>query len=256
VLRRSRPQQIQGSHQAGERSWYDICCVPIRLTIPHRYDFGADTPVVGEDLLRPEAWDSLRLKTSGPFSIASDRAELERHADERPEIGDRMRVVDGLLRERGAEKIVSYGVGAALPELWLLRIEPERRLVLTDYAPETVHRLRELLPEAEVDRHDLLRDPPLDGDMHMFHRIDTELDNGQWRGVFDRFANQTIVVVATTVLPAGEIPRELIAAFRNRRLTHAGWTRTSSAFESLWGETHRSAKIDFVDLKGWVLDPR
>src|SRR5262245_33728943 len=149
----------------------------IRLTLPHRYDFGADSSVVGGDLLRPEAWDSLRLETSGPFSIASGRAELERQADSHPEIGDRMRIADALLREHGVRRLVSYGVGGAMPELWLLRLDPERRLVVTDYAPETVERLRELLPEAEVRQHDLLRDQPLEGDMHLFHRIDTELDN-------------------------------------------------------------------------------
>jgi hypothetical protein len=230
--------------------------VSIRLTLPHRYDFGDDAGVVGDDLLRPDAWDSLRLRTSGPFSIASDRAELERQAEERAEIGDRMRLVDGLLRDRGVRSLASYGVGGALPELWLLRLDSARRLLLTDYAPETVTRLRELLPEAEVHRHDLLADLPLDAGMHMFHRIDTELDNGQWRGVFRRFAEQPILVVATEVLPAREIPRRLRAAVRGRRATRAGWTRTRSAFESLWRRTHRGTHLTLVDLEAWILDPR
>jgi hypothetical protein len=230
--------------------------VAIRLTLPHRYDFGADAKVVGGDLSSPDAWDSLRLKTDGPFAIASDRAELERQADERPEIGERMRLVDELLRDRGARALASYGVGGALPELWLLRLDPDRRLLVTDYAPETVARLRELLPEAEVHRHDLLRDPPLDCEMHMFHRIDTELDNSQWRAVFRRFADQRILLVATEVLPTREIPRRLGAAVRGRRATRAGWTRTRSAFEALWRRTHRGTRLTLVDLEAWILDPR
>lgn len=228
----------------------------IRLTLPHRYDFGDDAGVVGDDLLKPGAWDSLRLRTSGPFSIASDRAELERQADERPEIGERMRLVDDLLRERGVGKLASYGVGGALPELWLLRLDSGRELLVTDYAPETVDRLRRLLPEAEVHRHDLLRDPPLDAGLHMFHRIDTELDNGQWRDVFRRFAGQTILLVATEVMTAREIPRRLRAAARGRRATRAGWTRTRSAFEALWGRTHRGTHLSLVDLEAWILEPR
>jgi hypothetical protein len=230
--------------------------VAIRLTLPHRFDFGADAPVVGEDLLRPEAWDNLRLETSGPFSIASDRSELEHQADAHPEIGDRMRIADPLLRERGVRRLVSYGVGGAMPELWLQRLDPQRRLVVTDYAPETVERLRELLPEAEVRQHDLLRDPPLEGDIHLFHRIDTELDNEQWRGVYRRFAGQSLLVVATEVMPASEIPRQLLGAIRSRHLTHAGWTRTRGAFESLWRQTHHGTHVDFGDLEGWVLEPR
>jgi hypothetical protein len=228
----------------------------IRLTLPHRYDFGADAELVGDDLLRPEAWDSLRLKTSGPFSMAADRDELERQADARPEIGERMKLVDRLLRERDARSLVSYGVGGALPEVWLLRIDPARRVSITDYAPETVERLRSLLPEADVHRHDLLSDPPLEGDVHMFHRIDTELGNREWRGVFRRFAKQTILVVATEVMPAREIPRELLGALRSRGGTRAGWTRTGGAFESLWRRTHRSTHLHLGDLQGWMLEPR
>ena len=112
-----------------------------------------------------------------------------------------------------------------MPEVWLLRIDPERRIGLTDYAPDTVARLGELFPEADVHRHDLLRDPPLEADVHMFHRIDTELYNDQWRDVYRRFAGQTILVVATGILPTDEIPRQILSAIRNRRATHAGWTR-------------------------------
>jgi hypothetical protein len=228
----------------------------IPLTIPHRFDFGPDVDKVGDDLLRPEAWDSLRLQTAGPFAIAPDRDELERQADGRAEIGERMRAVDSLLRERGARTLVSYGVGGALPELWLLRIDPDRRLTLTDYAPETVRRLRELLPEVAVHQHDLLRDQPLDGDLHLFHRIDTELKNSQWRGVFRRFADRTILVVATEVMPVREAPRALKTALRSRHATHAGWTRTRAAFESLWRRTHRGTHLTLVDLEAWMLDPR
>lgn len=238
------------------RSCYDKRTVAIRLTLPHRYDFGADTPLVGNDLLRPESWDSLRTRTSGPFSIASDRDELETQADARPEIGERMRVVDAWLRERDARSVVSYGVGGGLPEIWLMRIDPERKIVLTDYAPETIGRLRELLPEAEVHQHDLLRDSPLEADVHMFHRIDTELDNDQWRAVYRRFAGQRILVVATGILPTDEIPRQILSAIRNRGATRAGWTRTRAAFESLWRKTHQGTPMRLVDLDGWALEPR
>lgn len=228
----------------------------VRLTLPHRYDFGADADVIGEELLRPEAWDRVRLRTKGPFSIASDRDELEGQADRRPEIETRMRAVDAVLRDRGSRRVASYGVGGALAELWLLRIDPLRRLLVTDYAPKTVERVRELLPEAEVSRYDLLLDAPLDADVHLFHRIDTELDNRRWRQVYERFRRETIVVVAGEVLPPREIPRQLISAIRNRHVTAAGWTRTIPAFESLWRRTHRSTHAVFGDRDGWVLDPR
>jgi hypothetical protein len=161
-----------------------------------------------------------------------------------------------VLRERGVRRLVSYGAGGAIPELWLLRLDPDRRLVVTDYAPETVERLRALLPEAEVAQHDLLKDPPLDGDMHLFHRIDTELSNEDWRGVYDRFSGQVIVVVAAMLMQPGEIPAQLRHVVLSRNQTRAGWTRTRGAYESLWRKTHRGTRVDFGDLEGWVLDPR
>ena len=113
-----RPAQSRrsASHGTSERSCYDTPTLAIRLTLPHRYDFGPDSSIVGDDLLRPQAWDSLRLETSGPFSIASDRGELEAQADARPEIGERMRVVDAWLRERDARTLVSYGAGGGCPK--------------------------------------------------------------------------------------------------------------------------------------------
>src|SRR5262249_35579669 len=168
----------------------------IPVTVRHVFDFGPDRELVGDDLVRAVAWDALRTQTSGPFAIARDRAELERMADQHPEVGDRARSIDLVLAERGIGTLASYGVGGGGPELWLQRVRPERRLLLTDYAPDTVERLRALFPGVEVRRHDLLRDPALEADAHLFHRIDTELANEEWRRVFRRFAQQTIVVVA------------------------------------------------------------
>jgi glycosyltransferase involved in cell wall biosynthesis len=226
------------------------------LTLPHRFDFGDDAQVVGDDLLRPDAWDSLRTKTSGPFSIASDRAELEHQADERPEIGARVQLLEDELTRRGAESVVSYGVGAAVPEAWMLRINPTRRLTVTDYAPETVARLRELLPEADVRHHDLLADGPLAGDIHLFHRIDTEFSNAQWREICERFSDETLILVATEVVPASEFPQRMRRAYRNRHATRAGFARNKGAFESLWRSSHASKAVDFADLTGWILEPK
>jgi hypothetical protein len=81
--------------------------------------------------------------------------------------------------------LASYGVGVAALEALLERERLE--MSLTDYAPRTVERLRALFPEARIELQDLLVDGPLDGvDAHLFHRIDTELSNAQWRDVYLR----------------------------------------------------------------------
>ena len=228
----------------------------IPVTIRHYFDFGADRQLVGDDLVRPEAWDALRTQTSGPFALPATREELGRSADERPEIGERMRAIDAWLETRGVRTLASYGVGAAAPEVWLHRLRPERRLLLTDYAPETVERLGTAFPEVDVVRHDLLADAPLEADLHLFHRIDTEFTNDQWRSVLARFAHVPVLVVATEVIDLRRVLAELRARPFRRGATRAGWIRTRAAFERLWRPTHRATPLRYHDLEAWALDPR
>jgi len=166
------------------------------------------------------------------------------------------REISELLDRLNVRTLASYGVGGAVVELWLHRLSPERRLRLTDYAPETVERLRELFHEAEVVRHDLLTDAPLEADLHLFHRIDTELTNAEWREVLGRFAQDTVLVVATEIADASRILREQLGRLRTRGLTRAGWLRNREAFEALWRPTHDAAPLRFNDLDGWLLEPR
>jgi hypothetical protein len=221
----------------------------------HHFDFGWDRAVVGDDLVRAEAWDALRMRTDGAFSAAASREELERAADGRPEIGERARAIERWLEQQAVDALASYGVGGGVLEAWLLRLGPERPLVLTDYGRETVERLRSLFPEAEVVRHDLLRDAPLDAGAHLFHRVDTELTDEQWREVLRRFAGETILVVATEVATVPRLARELLLRARNRHLTRAGWLRTRDSFEALWRETHVAEAVRLHDLDGWALTP-
>ena len=222
----------------------------------HHFDFGPDRAVVGEDLVRPEAWDALRTRTDGAFSVAASREELERTADGRPEIGERARAIERWLDQRDVDALASYGAGGGVLEAWLLRLGSQRRLALTDYGPETVERLRALFPEAEVVRHDLLRDAPLDAEVHLFHRIDTELTDDQWHEVLGRFADKTILVVATEVATPRRLGQELLLRARSRHLTRAGWLRSRGSFEALWSETHEAEALRLHDLDGWALTPR
>src|SRR6266542_5605994 len=64
----------------------------------------------------------------------------------------RVRIIDRWPEGEGVETLASYGVGGGVLEWWLLHIRPERHLVLADYAPETVERLRKLFPSAGVHR--------------------------------------------------------------------------------------------------------
>lgn len=222
----------------------------------HYFDFGPERALVGEDLVRPEAWDALRVRSGGPFAMPKTRTLLERAADQQPELAKRARAIDAELERWGAEPIASYGVGTGILEICLERLRPDRKLLLTDYAPQTVERLGALFPRADVRKHDLLRDPPLEAVVHLFHRVDTELTDEAWRLVLGRFAGERILVVATEVATLPRLGAELVNRVRRPGLSRAGWLRTRDAFEALWKPTHDAVAVNLHDLQGWVLEPR
>ena len=228
----------------------------MRLSISHWYDFGGDRPLVGSELAGEAAWDALRLDSAGAFGLPATRAEWEALADADRDVEARARAVDALLDRRRVGTLASYGVGTAVPELWLARLAPERRLVVTELGTGTVARLATLFPEADVRRHDLRRDPPVaEADLHLFHRIDTELDDGGFRAVFARFRALPVLVVATELLTVRAAVRELRTRARGRA-TRAGLVRSRAAFEALWRDTHDGVPVRVHDLHGWLLEPR
>jgi len=217
-----------------------------------------DRAIVGDDLVRPDAWDRLRTQTSGVFAIPPTREEFVRTAEGRADIAGRARAIDSWLERQGARVVASYGVGGAALEWWLHKVRPRRKLIVTDYGEATVQRLAETFPEVDARLHDLSRDHPLAADVHLFHRIDTEFGNREWQEIFTRFARVPILVVASEVLDLRRLLLELRLRRRMklRHATKAGYIRSSAAFEALWRPTHTSQPARMHDLDGWELLPR
>ncbi|HEX6391349.1 MAG TPA: hypothetical protein VFZ89_17935, partial [Solirubrobacteraceae bacterium] len=114
-----------------------------------------------------------------------------------------------------------------------------------------------LFPEAGVRTHDLLRDPPLEADVHLLHRVDTELTDAEFRAVLRRFAGERLLVVATGVVSPLDVALTLLQRVRRRgHLTSAGWARNRAAFEALWAATHDATALTVHDLSAWDLRPR
>jgi hypothetical protein len=229
----------------------------VRLTIRHYFDFGEARELVGDDLTRPDAWDALRTHTDGPFAAPHNRQEAERMVAEHREIALRAEALDAWLAREGVGSLASYGVGGATLEASLRALAPQRRLLLGEYAPQTVERLRTIFPEPEVtiELHDLLADAPLPADVHLLHRVDTELRAAQWRAVLRRFDGQRIVFVAAGVVDVRGAVAEIRKGLR-RGATKAGWVRTQPALEALWRDTHIGHRLALPDLPAWVLEPR
>jgi predicted O-methyltransferase YrrM len=226
----------------------------IPLTLPHAYDFGADRALVGEDLVNPTSWDSIR-ETVGPFGLPAAQDEWERAAA-RPELVERARMIAQLAERVSARRLCSYGVGTGALELCISRAAPQLDLVCTDFAPRTVERLRVFFPEATVLCRDLSVDGPVAGDLHLLHRIDSEFSNRELRAIIERLEGVALVV-ATELLGPGGLVRELVTRLRGRRtVARAGFVRTEAAFRRIWRTTHDDERLELAGLNGFVLTRR
>lgn len=229
----------------------------IPITVRHVFDFGPDRALVGDDLIRPEAWDALRTQTDGAFAMAASTDELDAQADARPEIGQRMREVSDYLTAEGIGTVASYGVGGAIAERWLYRHRrPILNMQISDYGAETVGRLRTIFPEVGVREVDILRGPLLASQMHMLHRVDTELSNAQWRDFFRWHRGERFLVIAAEVAGWRRLAAEVRGGLVNPDVSRAGWLRNRAAFEWLWRGTHSHRRVRFHDLWAWDLRPK
>jgi hypothetical protein len=220
----------------------------MRISIPHRFRFSR-----AYDLTRHSDWDSLRLDDDGPFALpTADAAWLA--LSQEPGIVARARVLDQFLD--GVDAIASYGVGTAATERALHRLRPSRRIVLTEFAPRTVEELVRLFPEATVMQHDLrVEDPVVGVDVHLLLRIDTELDDEQFRAVLERFRQVRVLVVVTELLDVRAAVREL-ATWARGGSVRAGRVRSKAAFVDLLRATHDVRSVQVHDLSAWLLEPR
>lgn len=224
----------------------------MRLTIAHRYDFRDDRRAIGDDLVLPEAWDAAR-DTSGAFGLPESRDEWERLAGQ-PQLERRARDIVAIARRLGARSLCSHGAGTGALELNVHRLAPDLALTCTDYAPRATERLGRLFSEAFVIAHDLAREEPPPADLHLMHRIDTELDAETWKRVFARFA-EPIVLVPTLLLDAERVLKEVALRVLSPRASRAGWMRTEDALRALWSATHSDEIISIGEQRSFLLTP-
>jgi hypothetical protein len=224
----------------------------VRVTVRHTYDFGADRERIGDNLVRPDAWDAART-LEGPFGLAPTREAWERSAA-RPDLRATAADIVAIVRELGARSLCSHGVGTAALEWNLHTVAPELRLVCTDYAPRTVERLQALFPEAEVVLHDLASEDVPSADVHLMHRIDAELADDVWRRVFARLPGP-VLFVPNVVLDVRATLRELARRLGRRRLTRAGWFRNEAALRALWADSHTERRVTVGGADAFLLEP-
>lgn len=241
----------------------------MKLTLRHYYDFKGSRALAGGSLQSPSAWDELRsdrgLEQSAAFYMPETRGEWVALAEQTADLPAQARALAGLIRERNFSSVVSCGVGRAFLEYQLKRLRPDLPLTCTEYSPQVVARLRAVFPECDaIACHDFTRPGwPAAGDRTLFllNRVDTELSDAQWPGVFANLAAENVrhvLVVATAFLTprvlASELKRSVLSRLLRRPLTFAGYIRTRAAFAALWRGHYRiEAEVPVGNLTGFLL---
>jgi hypothetical protein len=190
------------------------------------------------------AWDILRTSETDPtFAIPTTREMWESRCA-RDFLVERGAAIASLANRVGARAIVGYGVGSGCVEYQIHKSSPDLALYLSDFAPETVARLRRVFPDsATVSVVDLLRDDlsAIPGAMTLLHRVDAQFTDDELRQIFGRLragGHHLILVVPDLYLTARElvveIGRRMATRAGLRHATPCGRLRTRSAYDSYW----------------------
>jgi hypothetical protein len=222
----------------------------MKYTMRHYYPFGRGTNLAGDNLLSPSAWDQVRMTDNSVnaalgFYLPEDRPDWVRVCDESSSAAASAADIAKIVRHGRFTTVLSVGVGRACLEYHLKRLEPAVSLVCTEYSPRVVERLRQVFLECDrIEFLDIKTSAWTDAGprcLVLLNRVDTELDDQEWRAVFKNLAAggvQNILVVASGFLTpralAFELRQRMMNIFFRRRLTFAGYRRTKARFKELW----------------------
>ena len=233
----------------------------------HYYYFGEKTDVIGGNLIRPSSWDALRTADSGPqddFSMPESRTAWEEKSLSNTVFARRADALTDFLKPR-CRRVYSYGVGCAFLEYLLKKRDPMLFLRCSDFTPRMIERLKKVFTEAdEIVLFDMLSGAWDNGGpdcVHMFHRVDTEFNDQQWRDVFRRMSRagvENVLFIPSEYLTVRRIVVQKIKYFlyswTGRKMTFSGFLRTKEQFVSLVSEFYGIAQIVSIgDLTGLLL---
>ena len=197
----------------------------IRLTLPHWYGFAEGVRVVPAGPLTEEEWGRLRERDSA-FGFGRSREEWAAYARSNPAIVARAAAVNRLLKDWGARRVVSVGVGTGIFEFLLKSAAEDLEIRCGDWEADSIALLRERLAGvASVERMDLRRPQWLHDrdEIALLNRVDMELSDADWRSVFDELAGRgtrRIIWIPCGLLTAGSAVTEvrgILAGLGRRR---------------------------------------
>lgn len=237
----------------------------MKLTLKFYYYFDDQKGELGGNLIRPEAWDVLRMKEdNGPFGIPKERENWQKICLNNPTLKLRAKDIGKLLKGR-FDSLHSFGIGVGCLEFFIKKEDPAVQLTCSDFAPKAVERLREVFFEADrVSQFDMIHgdwskiDPR---GVCLLHRVDRELTDEQWRAVFEKMklgGIKNILFIPSEMVTFKHIFQQqmkyIIFKLLGRKMTFSGFMRTQERLVSLLTDSFDIDQIVKIhDLQGFLL---
>jgi len=232
----------------------------MRFTIKQYHNFGDLSERLKGNLISSVGWDILLTANEDKDSrlfIPVDRKEWISKIYKIPEILARGKRIAKFLADNGFQKITSVGVGGGYLEYVIKSLLPQIYIKCSDFAPQSVKRLRKVFIECEeIDVFDILNDEwpkQLENEILMFYRVDTEFSDLQWKKIFKKMYDSNVLNILFA--PNGFLTFKKILVQklnqlkalidRKQTLTFAGYLRTEDTLRSLW-EFWYDVKAEFV----------
>jgi len=217
-----------------------------KVTIKHYFDFSKIAGTVQGHVHSAQAWDDLRLQegASNIFAIPAERQEWQERAGRESLIQAQAKDIADIIRGR-FKRANSYGAGPAFLEYFIKQQCPDIFLHCSDYTAKSIERLRRVFTEAdEVVTFDMFNDPwrnADEGTLHLLYRVDTVLDDAQWRSLFGRMrlaGTRHVLFVPCEFLTArrwlGQMVKRGLWPLLGKRLSFAGYLRTKARFMDMF----------------------
>jgi len=238
----------------------------MKCTIKNYYYFKNGEKPVGNSLSSEAAWAALRLDNADtPFSLPRERRLWVAKALKEDAIRSRAQAIVRLVTEAGFSKIYSPGCGCAFLEYNVKTLLPRLSLYCSDSCGVSVEILKKIFIEADdVRKSDIASGGwrAESGALYLFHRVDQEFDDAQWRQIFlamHQARIKHILFIPCELLGIGglikkKIKFSLYAARKNKPI-FAGYARTKASFMALWeGLYTLKGFLPMAGLRGFFLE--
>lgn len=252
--------------------------LPFKITVKHYQTFG-DQAVLFKDnsLNSPESWAALR-QSHPHYSIPETRGEwlkavelaVIKDGQDRKLVQRAKDIYYALLQREQIKNVFSVGIGGGGLEYQLKKLDPNLKLVGSEYFGSHVVKLKKVFTECdEIILFDILKDDwglikqNYVKDRHsvlLMYRLDAGFTNDEWRLIFEKIFHAgitNIIYIPTGFLTAlswwNRKSREFRWLLKRIPVSFAGYLRSKKRFQTFWAPWYSEEVINFSGLNGFFL---